>query len=153
MPFKFYYQAKIKRIPAMRFNTKVRYGLRVMIDIALHQDFNKGVFQKDISFRQEISNKYLDHIINSLKVAGLIKKAGPRKGYILAKPVSEITLMDIEKAFIAPLEIQECLYNPEICNMSGVCKARKVWRSLNDRIMNFLLEIRLSDILEENIPH
>lgn len=136
----------------MRFNTKVRYGLRVMIDIALHQENNRGVFQKDISFRQEISNKYLDHIINSLKVAGLIKKAGPRKGYVLARQVSDITLMDIEKAFNAPLEIQECLVNPEVCQMSGVCKARKVWRSLNSRIMNFLQEVRLSDIIEEKIP-
>lgn len=63
----------------MRFNTKVRYGLRVMIDIAINQGKGQGVFQKDISFRQDISLKYLDSIINSLKVAGLIKKADPAK--------------------------------------------------------------------------
>ncbi|MDK2910936.1 MAG: Rrf2 family transcriptional regulator, iron-sulfur cluster assembly transcription factor [Bacteroidales bacterium] len=136
----------------MRFNTKVRYGLRVMIDIALNQGKGQGVFQKDISFRQDISFKYLDSIINSLKVAGLIKKAGPRKGYILSRSINEISLMDIEKAFNTPVEIQECLSNPDICKMHGICKARKVWSSLNDRIMRFLNDVKLSDILEENLP-
>ncbi|MCK5464211.1 MAG: Rrf2 family transcriptional regulator, partial [Bacteroidales bacterium] len=48
----------------MKFNTKTRYGLRTMIELAM-QGNGKGVLQKEISERQEISLKYLDQIIAS----------------------------------------------------------------------------------------
>jgi DNA-binding IscR family transcriptional regulator len=40
----------------MKFNTKTRYGLRTMIEVAM-QGTDKGVYQKEISERQEISFK------------------------------------------------------------------------------------------------
>ena len=55
----------------MKFHTRTRYGLRTMIEIAAG-DKDCGVYQKDIAQNQSISVKYLDQIINSLKVAGLI---------------------------------------------------------------------------------
>ena len=42
----------------MKINTKIRYGLRTMIEIANAQDDN-GVLQKDIAKNQNISLKYL----------------------------------------------------------------------------------------------
>ena len=51
---------------------------RAMMEIARNGSEN-GVFQKDISQRQDISNKYLDHIIHGLKVAELISKKGKTK--------------------------------------------------------------------------
>lgn len=132
----------------MRLNTKLRYGLRVMIDIALNNSVNEGVFQKDIAFRQKISFKYLDHIINSLKVARLVVRPSLKSGYFLARPPEEITLLDIERAFEANEDIQQCVNNPEICNMSGTCRARKVWKNLNDRIISFLATTTLADIIK-----
>jgi DNA-binding IscR family transcriptional regulator len=35
----------------MKFNTKTRYGLRTMIELAMHGN-GKGVYQKEISQRQ-----------------------------------------------------------------------------------------------------
>jgi len=135
----------------MRLNTKLRYGLRVMIDIALNNTDGKGVFQKDIAFRQKVSFKYLDHIINSLKIARLITRPSLKSGYFLARPPGEITLLDIEHAFNATEDIQQCLSNPEICEMSGKCRAQKVWRKLNDRILTFMSTTTLADIIEEEI--
>ncbi len=52
-----------------------------MIEIALQEE-NKGIFQKDIAKNQEISEKYLDHIIASLKASGLIKNVCGKKAVI-----------------------------------------------------------------------
>lgn len=133
----------------MRFNTKVRYGLRVMIDIALNNGTDsKGVFQKDIALRQKISFKYLDHIINSLKVAKLIVRPSLKSGYFLARPANEISLLDIERAFNANDDLQECLDNPSSCQLSSCCKARKVWSKLNSKILDFMKSTMLSDIIQ-----
>ncbi len=133
----------------MRFNTKVRYGLRVMIDIAMNNQDGKGVFQKDIAFRQKISFKYLDHIINSLKVAKLIVRPGLKNGYYLGRDPKEISLLDIERAFNARDDLQECINDPKFCELSGCCKARKVWQGLNNRILSFLSSTTLYDILND----
>lgn len=136
----------------MHFNTKVRYGLRVMIEIALHNDDKEGVFQKDIAFRQGISYKYLDHIISALKIANLVVKKGPRKGYGLTKAPSDISLYDIEQAFEPAMLLQECIGNPELCERSGICQARYVWVALNDKILEFLKSLSLADIINTKVP-
>ncbi|HRS19749.1 MAG TPA: Rrf2 family transcriptional regulator, partial [Bacteroidales bacterium] len=67
----------------MKLNTKTRYGLRAIIEIAMNSS-EHGVLQKDIAKTQNISNKYLDQIIAELKSADLIVNTGGKKsGYRL----------------------------------------------------------------------
>ena len=56
----------------MQISTKGRYALRLMLDLAVH---NTGelVKIKEISARENISEKYLEQIISSLKKAGYVK--------------------------------------------------------------------------------
>ena len=53
----------------MKISTKGRYGLRTLMDIAIHQS-NGPVNLNDIAERQGISSKYLWQIVNLLKTAG-----------------------------------------------------------------------------------
>ena len=65
----------------MQISTKGRYALRLMLDLAVH---NTGelVKIKDISARENISEKYLEQIISSLKKAGYVKSLrGAQGGY------------------------------------------------------------------------
>ena len=56
----------------MKLSTKGRYGVRLMLDLASH--FGEGpVILKQISKREEISEKYLWQLINPLKSVGLIR--------------------------------------------------------------------------------
>ena len=83
----------------MKFNTKTRYGIRSMLEIAMNKE-QDGVFQKDIAKNQNISIKYLDHIIHSLKASRLIVNVrGKKSGYTLTREPSEITMFDIHNAF------------------------------------------------------
>jgi Rrf2 family protein len=93
----------------MKLNTKTRYGIRAMIELAMDWG-GKGMFQKEISERQEISYKYLDHIISALKTKGLISNVdGKKSGYRLAKKPEEISVYDIYKAFEPALQIVDCI--------------------------------------------
>ena len=56
----------------MKLSTKGRYGLRLMIELALHEK-NELVTLKEISKQQEISQKYLWSLITPLQKAGLVR--------------------------------------------------------------------------------
>ena len=74
----------------MQISTKGRYALRLMLDLAVH---NTGelVKIKDISARENISEKYLEQIISSLKKAGYVKSLrGAQGGYMLAREPEHI---------------------------------------------------------------
>ncbi|HBX50917.1 MAG: hypothetical protein A2275_11025 [Bacteroidetes bacterium RIFOXYA12_FULL_35_11] len=137
----------------MKLNTKVRYGLRAMIEIGLKKN-KTGVLQKIISENQEISEKYLDHIISDLKKEGLIINAGGKKsGYILNKLKSKITVYDIYKAFESDISIIQCICSPKVCKRSKKCTARDFWSGLNDEISAYMKGISLADLVkweEEN---
>ena len=68
----------------MKISTKGRYALRLMLDLAVHNT-GERVKIKDISARENISEKYLEQIISSLKKAGYVKSLrGAQGGYMLA---------------------------------------------------------------------
>ena len=133
----------------MKFNTKTRYGIRTMIEIAMHWN-SRGVLQKDISERQEISFKYLDQIIASLKASGLIvNSSGRMSGYILSKDPEEISVYDVYKAFEHELVIIDCLTREGICKRDSLCAARDFWNDLNNIIIEYLESTKLIDLAQK----
>lgn len=119
-----------------------------MIEIASH-DPVKGVFQKDIAKNQEISNKYLDHIIHGLKVAGLISsRMGRKSGYILTRPADKITIYDIHNAFEPGICVIDCLSPSVDCDRKEGCEARGFWGGLNQRITEYFKSVTLLDLVE-----
>ncbi|NTW33034.1 MAG: Rrf2 family transcriptional regulator [Bacteroidetes bacterium] len=136
----------------MKVNTKIRYGLRVMIELGLHEDHdNAGMFQKNIAENQQLSEKYLDPIISALKVSGLITNAGGKKsGYILNKPRKEITVYDVYRSFEPEPSIIHCVNKPVTCFISRICVANEFWMGLNDNITKYLKKTTLDDIIKKH---
>lgn len=135
----------------MKFSTKTRYGVRAILEIALN-DSENGIYQKDIAKNQNLSYKYLDHIINSLKVAGLVTKAAGRKsGYILTKKPSEITVNDIHNAFEPGVCVVDCLSNNYSCKREGRCASKGFWGQLNNQIIEYLKATSIQDLMEDQV--
>lgn len=131
----------------MKFNTKTRYGVRTMLEIAVNNSPH-GIFQKDISKNQEISNRYLDHIIAALKVAGLITSVkGKKSGYMLTRKPSEISIYDIHKAFEPGINIVDCLAANKQCEQELKCASKRIWDELNKLIVDYLENKTLDDLI------
>ncbi len=131
----------------MRINTKIRYGLRTMIVIASDLS-QEGVLQKDIAEKQDLSVKYLDSIISSLKLKGLIVNArGKGSGYRLARPADQITMFDIYTAF-ERIDIIDCLTDVNACSKDiKNCIANRYWHSLKSDFSTLLQKKTLADII------
>lgn len=135
----------------MKLNAKTRYGIRAMLEIAMN-DSQTGVFQKEIAEKQDISLKYLDHIIHALKTAMLIRNVkGKKSGYILCKPPEKITLYDIYQAFEPAICVVDCLTGYEICDRSGQCSAQGVYGDLNHLIINYMQGITLQELINKEV--
>ena len=120
-----------------------------MIELAMNGN-DSGVYQKEISERQEISFKYLDQIIASLKASGLIANSGGRmSGYILSKNPEEINVYDVYKAFQHELMIIDCLKGEGNCSREGKCATREFWGGLNNLIVDYLESTNLKDLAQK----
>ena len=134
----------------MKLSTKGRYGVRLMLDIALHCA-EGPVPLRAISKRQDITEKYLWHLINPLKSAGLIEATrGAHGGYVVAKPLSDISIKEIVRALEGPLTLVKCVEKPASCKKAQSCVARDVWKEVADKISDTLDSITLKDIVENH---
>lgn len=133
----------------MKFSTKTRYGIRAVLEIALHAKAT-GIYQKQIAANQELSNKYLDHIVNSLKIAGIIAKAGgSRSGYILTRAPSEITIYDVHRAFEPGICVVDCLALNFNCHREDVCAVKGFWENLNIQVIDYFKSTTIKDLMDE----
>ncbi|MGB9641745.1 MAG: RrF2 family transcriptional regulator [Candidatus Ratteibacteria bacterium] len=133
----------------MFISTRVRYGVRALIELGMNYQ-KQAVLLKDISKRQNLSLKYLDHIFMQLKTKGIIKKIkAKRGGYLLAKSPENITLYEIIEA-IEGIKKIECLEDEKVCFRSSHCGARIVWERLNAKVDEVLKSITLQDFVRES---
>ncbi len=132
----------------MRFSTKADYGLRALLDIALHSD--GGVISLvDIAHRQEISPSYLEQIILSLQTAGIVRSIrGRRGGFTLTKPPSKIKLEEVIRSLERTLAFSDCIDNPEICHRRKHCATSELWSRLTKSFMRELNAYTLDDLIK-----
>jgi len=131
----------------MKFSTKGRYALRLMIDLAQNggDDF---ISLKDVSKRQGISVKYLEQIIASLCKAGFVKSIrGVGGGYKLSKSPSEYTVGSILRVTEGCLAPVACLEDEENhCPRSESCPTLPFWQGLYKTILEYADSFTLADL-------
>lgn len=124
----------------MKISTRGRYGLRAMVDLAIR--YGKApTLLKDIAKRQDVSMKYLDHIITPLRAAGLISRA--KGGYVLARPPAEISCVEVIKILEGSLAPVECVDNPDICFRADTCVTIDIWREIKKTLEGLLKPLTL----------
>lgn len=133
----------------MKISTKGRYALRMLIDLAEHQNCGY-VALKDIADRQNISKKYLEQIIPIFNKSDILKTArGSQGGYKLSKSPDKYTVGEILRLTEGSLAPVDCLnQDPNECERSGECPTLPVWQGLNRVINEYLDSITLQDILD-----
>ncbi|WOC33678.1 MULTISPECIES: RrF2 family transcriptional regulator [Caproicibacterium] len=135
----------------MKISTKGRYALRMMLDLAEHQD-DGYVSLNAIAQRQEISKKYLEQIVPILNSAGyLLTSRGSQGGYRLAQLPVEYTVGGLLRLTESGLNPVPCLeQQPNPCRRSADCPTLPVWQGLSRVIAEYLDGITLQDILEQH---
>ena len=132
----------------MKISTKGRYALRIMLDIAMHDD-GKYIPLKDIAKRQNLTVKYLEQIISLLNKAGYLQSLrGNTGGYRLAKNLDEYVVGDILRVTEGDLAPVACLKKcGDFCQREDICNTVSFWRGLDRVINEYVDSYTLKDLL------
>ena len=132
----------------MMISSRGRYALRVMIDLAEHDD-GGWVPMKEVAQRQDISLKYLEKILPLLVsgklVEGLQGKGG---GYRLTRAPKDYSIgeiLQLTEGDLAPVACLEC--NAEQCVRTADCRTLPMWRELNRRMKEYLDSVTIRDLM------
>ena len=132
----------------MFITTKGRYALRVLLYLADRYGL-ESVSLKKIAADEEISLKYLEHIMSTLVQQGFVKSTkGSKGGYSLAQPPSACSVGKILRALENDLCLVPCLdeeLNP--CKRADRCTTIEVWKLLQDTINELIDNLTLLDLL------
>ena len=131
----------------MKLSTRGRYGVRLMLDLALH-DGEGPIFLREIAVRQGVSEKYLWQLINPLKAAGLIgSQRGVHGGYVLGKAPEGISVKEILLILEGPLCLVDCVDDPSLCERSASCVSREIWGEVSVSLQQTLEKKSLAAML------
>jgi len=132
----------------MKLSTKGRYGTRAALELALR--YGSGpVLVRDISKSQDISERYLENILNTLRKSGIVtSNRGAKGGFQLSRPPVGITVGDVVRAVEGPLDLVDCTSGKD-CERMSRCSTYLVWKRLKELIENELDSITLQDLVEK----
>ena len=133
------------------FSKKCEYGMQAVLYLAA-QDQGTVVTAEKISRVLKIPKEFISKILQSLRESGLISSIkGKSGGFCLAKPASEIKLIDVVEA-IDGLETFDCcvLGFPE-CTPDTPCPVHDSWGALRTKAFEMLSNETLDRLKEKTL--
>lgn len=136
----------------MQLSTKGRYAVMAMVDLA-QNSAGASLPLASIAERQHISITYLEQLFMKLRRAGLVSAVrGPKGGYRLAKPASQISIAQIMSAADEPVRMNRCsVEGKDWCLGAKRCATHNLWRALGNHISDFLDAVSLQHVLDGHV--
>jgi len=135
----------------LKLSTKGRYGLRIMIDLAIYAQ-SEHVSLSSVSERQNISENYLEQVISPLRKAGLVKSVkGAQGGYLLGNLPSKISVGEVlrvlEGDFATVIEKNDD-QNPGESSLQESIQLM-VWDKLAKNVYEFVDSVTIEDVAKD----
>lgn len=136
-------------VGAVELNTRGRYAVMAMADIAKHSG-NLAVSLTNVAERQGLSVAYLEQLFLKLRRAGLVtSQRGRGGGYILGRAAQDIRVSDILRAVEEETRMTRCLGEGAAgCLGEERCLTHKLWEALGAEIHSFLEGVSLQEVLD-----
>ena len=140
----------MKKRKVMKISTKGRYGLRILLDIALYRVGDKPRMIREIANNQEISEKYISRLIIELRKAGFVRSVrGVNGGYTLTRKPEDINILDVLEIMEGPVAIVDCTNSSgEACRRKPQCPTQRMWAEINQKIRSAFAAYTLKDLVE-----
>jgi Rrf2 family protein len=129
---------------AVKLSREEQYGIMALVDLAYN--LNGGPAQvRQIAKRQRIPQRFLEQIFAKLRQADVVTgKRGPRGGYSLAKPASEIRLEAVMLALRPKLQEEDTTNAPALATLIN-----SVWTEIEGSFHSTLRQFSLANLCEK----
>lgn len=131
----------------MKLSTRARYGLSCMIAVSRLSREGEPASLEKVSRSTGVSKRYLEQLVIALKHASLLRAvSGRRGGYFLTRDPDQVKLLDIVEATIGPINVVDCVREPDRCERAEDCENRLIWALVNRKIREVLSDFSLADV-------
>lgn len=114
----------------LRLTNAADYAVRAMIHIACLPE-SAVALRGDVARTYNIPLSFMAKILGLLVRAGLLHSSrGLHGGYALARPASEINLLEVIEAVEGPLALTDCMRGGHGCEWGDECPANLVWQEV-----------------------
>lgn len=134
---------------------KTKYGLKALGYLA-KQELNRPVQIAVISEAENISQKFLESILLSMRKAGLLgSKKGKGGGYYMLKDPKDINISAVYRILEGPIAMVPCVslnfYEKcHDCPDEGACNVHRLMVQVRDNTLSILENTTLHDFILEN---
>ncbi len=137
----------------MKLSTKGRYAMVALTDLAMASE-DALLSLGEISKRQDISLPYLEQLFVKLRRSGLVESVrGPGGGYRLAKPASDIRVVDVLSAVDETVSAMHTGAGASgaVSGSRAQSMTNRLWEGLSAHVYVFLHQTRLSDVVANEL--
>lgn len=125
---------------------KTQYAIRALVHLA-RTDSDCAA---RIAETEHIPVKYLEGILNQLKLSGfIVSDRGRAGGYHLAKQAQCVRMIDVVQATDGDVRPVECIEDKQVCALGSTCMPRKFWLGLKTAVDDYLASVTLAELAEE----
>jgi Rrf2 family protein len=133
----------------MEISRRTDYGIRVILDLASLSDDARASTQ-EIAERQSIPGPFLAKIISQLSLSGLVTTyRGAGGGVKLARPASDINLLQVIEALEGPIRLNRCVIEPSLCPRDEFCPVHDIWTKAQAELTDLLRITTFDDLVED----
>lgn len=122
----------------MQVTRALEYANRAAVLLASNHG-REPMLVADIAKATAAPPNFLHHVLNSLARGGLVVcRRGTRRGYELARPPAQISLLDIFEIIEGPLGLTSCTMEGDWCPRERTCSLSGVWHDIQGAIQERL---------------
>lgn len=124
------------------------YSVRAVLDLARRHDQRRKA--REIAGEMDIPHRYLTQILANLVQHGLLTAvAGPSGGYILARPPTDITLLEVVEAAEGPIKLEHCVLRGGPCEWEESCPIHIPWARAQNALAAQLAGTTFADLARD----
>lgn len=129
----------------MNFSKTTEYALRILSYMSL--DENRLYSATDLFEKLQIPFRYLRKQLQFLQNQGLLTSTqGKQGGYRIAKPLKDISLMDIVESTDEVLDANRCFFGFQECPLTNRCVLHDKWGDMRSQTFEILKTTTLFDL-------
>jgi Rrf2 family protein len=131
----------------LRITTGADYAIRAMIHLACLPE-GTLMLREEIAEAERIPSSFMAKILRYLVRGQLLRSVrGVNGGFALARPPSEITLLEIVQAVEGPMQLTPCTGASEGCEHTGECPAASIWDLVQGNMQAILAHTTLESLV------
>jgi Rrf2 family protein len=122
------------------------YGVRALLYLATAN--RPAVPCAELASACAIPKSFAYKVLRKLRAGGLVDgRQGRPGGFNLCGNPAAISLLDVVEVMQGSVTVSRCVMECSVCQNAAACPLSVKWKELQDRIVHFLKQITLQDLL------